>query len=84
MNRIRILAPILYVLIALVAGQIPLPAHAERVRDLGQFEGLRANQLAGALVPGLGAVLAAYLLYVLIWLLLNRYLELFLRQRGRR
>ena len=29
-------------------------------------------------------VLAAYLLYVLIWLLLNRYLELFLRQRGRR
>ncbi len=47
MNRIRILAPILYLLIALVAGQIPGPAHAERIRDLGQFEGLRANQLTG-------------------------------------
>ena len=37
-------------------------------------------------IPGSTAtkwvVLAAYLLYVLIWLLLNRYLELFLRQRG--
>jgi hypothetical protein len=29
-------------------------------------------------------VLAAYLLYVVIWLLLNRYLELFLRQRSRK
>ena len=29
-------------------------------------------------------VLAAYLIYVLFWLLLNRYLELFLRQRSRR
>jgi flagellar P-ring protein precursor FlgI len=47
MNRIRILAPILYLLIALVAGQVPAPAHAERIRDLGQFEGLRANQLTG-------------------------------------
>lgn len=47
MNRIRILAPILYILIALVAGHIPAPAHAERIRDLGQFEGLRANQLTG-------------------------------------
>jgi flagellar P-ring protein precursor FlgI len=47
MTRIRILAPILYLLIALIAGQIPAPAHAERIRDLGQFEGLRANQLTG-------------------------------------
>ncbi|UYV17407.1 flagellar basal body P-ring protein FlgI [Porphyrobacter sp. ULC335] len=43
----RILAPILYLLIALVAGQIPASASAERIRDLGQFEGLRANQLTG-------------------------------------
>jgi len=47
MNRIRILAPLIYLLIALIAGQIPAPAHAERIRDLGQFEGLRANQLTG-------------------------------------
>lgn len=47
MNRIRILAPILYLLIAMIAGQMPAPAAAERVRDLGQFEGLRANQLTG-------------------------------------
>gem|GEM_PF-5620848 len=39
MNRTRILAPILYLLIALIAGQLPAPAHAERIRDLGQFEG---------------------------------------------
>lgn len=47
MNRIRILAPILYVLVALIAGQMPAPVAAERIRDLGQFEGLRANQLTG-------------------------------------
>jgi flagellar P-ring protein precursor FlgI len=47
MNRIRILLPILYILIAVIAGQVPAPAHAERIRDLGQFEGLRANQLTG-------------------------------------
>ena len=47
MNRIRILAPILYLLIAIIAGQVAVPAHAERIRDLGQFEGLRANQLTG-------------------------------------
>lgn len=47
MNRIRILAPLLYLLIAMIAGQMPAPAAAERVRDLGQFEGLRANQLTG-------------------------------------
>ena len=54
MNRIRILAPILYLLIAMIAGQIPAPAAAERIRDLGQFEGLRANQLTGyGIVVGL-------------------------------
>lgn len=54
MNRIKILAPILYLLIALVAGQMPAPAAAERIRDLGQFEGLRANQLTGyGIVVGL-------------------------------
>jgi flagellar P-ring protein precursor FlgI len=47
MNRMRILAPILYLLIAVIAGQVPAPAAAERIRDLGQFEGLRANQLTG-------------------------------------
>jgi len=47
MNRIRILAPLIYLLIALVAGQLPSPAAAERIRDLGEFEGLRANQLTG-------------------------------------
>lgn len=47
MTRIRILAPILYLFIAMIAGQIPAPAGAERIRDLGQFEGLRANQLTG-------------------------------------
>ena len=47
MNRMRILLPILYLLIAVIAGQVPVPAAAERIRDLGQFEGLRANQLTG-------------------------------------
>ncbi|WP_425429621.1 flagellar basal body P-ring protein FlgI [Erythrobacter tepidarius] len=31
----------------MIAGQVPAPAAAERIRDLGQFEGLRANQLTG-------------------------------------
>ncbi len=53
-TRIRILAPLLYLLLAAIAGQIPMPAHAERIRDLGQFEGLRANQLTGyGIVVGL-------------------------------
>lgn len=65
MNRIRILAPILYILIALVAGQLPVPAHAERVRDLGQFEGLRANQLTGyGVVVGLAGTGDNNLAYV--------------------
>ena len=47
MTRNRFLASILYLLIAMIAGQMPAPAAAERIRDLGQFEGLRANQLTG-------------------------------------
>ncbi len=38
---------ILPLLLALVAAFAPAPAMAERIRDLGQFEGLRANQLTG-------------------------------------
>ena len=34
-------------LLALVALALGAPANAERIRDLGQFEGLRANQLTG-------------------------------------
>ncbi|MFN4020953.1 MAG: flagellar basal body P-ring protein FlgI [Erythrobacter sp.] len=41
MNRI------LPLLLALLAAFAPTPAAAERIRDLGQFEGLRANQLTG-------------------------------------
>ncbi len=53
-TRIRILAPLLYLLLAVIAGQVPMPAQAERIRDLGQFEGLRANQLTGyGIVVGL-------------------------------
>jgi flagellar P-ring protein FlgI len=37
----------LLLLLALVAAFAPAPAAAERIRDLGQFEGLRANQLTG-------------------------------------
>jgi len=43
MRRFRILAA----LIALFAALVAAPAAAERIRDLGQFEGLRANQLTG-------------------------------------
>jgi len=34
-------------LLALLAALVPAGASAERIRDLGQFEGLRANQLTG-------------------------------------
>ncbi|MCX9148604.1 flagellar basal body P-ring protein FlgI [Erythrobacter sp. WG] len=54
MIRSRILAPLIYILIAVAIGHVPIPAHAERIRDLGQFEGLRANQLTGyGIVVGL-------------------------------
>lgn len=43
MRRFSILAALLAVFAAL----LPASASAERIRDLGQFEGLRANQLTG-------------------------------------
>lgn len=53
-TRTRILAPLIYLLLAALVGHIPALAHAERIRDLGQFEGLRANQLTGyGIVVGL-------------------------------
>ncbi|MEE4152942.1 MAG: flagellar basal body P-ring protein FlgI [Erythrobacter sp.] len=41
------LTRILLALAALLAAALPASASAERIRDLGQFEGLRANQLTG-------------------------------------
>ncbi|MEQ5788040.1 flagellar basal body P-ring protein FlgI [Erythrobacter sp. NFXS35] len=40
-------APTFAAALALLAALAPAPAAAERIRDLGQFEGLRANQLTG-------------------------------------
>lgn len=41
-------------LIVSLAALLPVPAMAERVRDLGEFQGVRANQLTGyAIVVGL-------------------------------
>ncbi len=56
---------ILHWLLFLIAALAPLPAAAERVRDLGQFEGLRANQLTGyGVVVGLQGTGDDNLLYV--------------------
>ncbi|MGY6551077.1 MAG: flagellar basal body P-ring protein FlgI [Erythrobacter sp.] len=45
---------LLFLLLGLLASLAPAPAAAERIRDLGQFEGLRANQLTGyGIVVGL-------------------------------
>lgn len=56
---------ILSLLLALLAMLAPLPAAAERIRDLGQFEGLRANQLTGyGVVVGLQGTGDDNLLYV--------------------
>lgn len=41
------LTRLLPLLLALLAAFAPAPALAERIRDVGQFEGLRANQLTG-------------------------------------
>jgi flagellar P-ring protein FlgI len=42
-------------LLAVFLALIAFPAHAERVRDLGQFQGVRSNQLTGyGVVVGLG------------------------------
>jgi flagellar P-ring protein FlgI len=40
---LRFLVPV----IAAIAAALPAPAMAERVRDLGEFQGVRANQLTG-------------------------------------
>jgi len=45
---------LLLFLIAALAASLPGVAHAERVRDLGQFQGVRSNQLTGyGIVVGL-------------------------------
>jgi flagellar P-ring protein precursor FlgI len=38
---------IILAFIAALVALVPADAHAERIRDVGQFEGLRANQLTG-------------------------------------
>ena len=44
----------LLILAALCTGLLPATAQAERVRDLGQFQGVRSNQLTGyGIVVGL-------------------------------
>lgn len=44
----------IHLLIAALAAALPVPALAERVRDLGEFQGVRANQLTGyGIVVGL-------------------------------
>jgi flagellar P-ring protein FlgI len=43
----RTMSRLMPLLLALFAALAPAPALAERIRDLGQFEGLRANQLTG-------------------------------------
>ncbi|MFN3991076.1 MAG: flagellar basal body P-ring protein FlgI [Erythrobacter sp.] len=56
---------ILHWLLVLMAALAAVPAAAERVRDLGQFEGLRANQLTGyGVVVGLQGTGDDNLLYV--------------------
>ena len=46
------------------------------------LKGIEFSELDTGVNSHKWVVLAAYLLYVLLWLLLNRYLELFLRQRA--
>ncbi|AWW73548.1 flagellar biosynthesis protein FlgI [Erythrobacter sp. KY5] len=41
------LTKLMLAVLAVFATAVPQTAHAERIRDLGQFEGLRANQLTG-------------------------------------
>lgn len=53
---VTVSVPVLLLLgmIALIAFLAPVHAHAERVRDLGQFQGVRQNQLTGyGIVVGL-------------------------------
>jgi flagellar P-ring protein precursor FlgI len=45
---------ILAAIVALLGAAMPMPAHAERIRDLGAFQGVRSNQLTGyGIVVGL-------------------------------
>lgn len=48
------------------------------------IKGIEFVELDNGVNPHKWVVLAAYLIYVMLWLLANRYLELFLRQRGRK
>jgi flagellar P-ring protein precursor FlgI len=43
--RLSLSKPIVWACLIFLA--LPLPAHAERVRDLGAFQGVRSNQLTG-------------------------------------
>jgi len=52
--KARTLLMVLAAIAAVVIGFLTVPAHAERVRDLGQFQGVRSNQLTGyGIVVGL-------------------------------
>src|SRR5690606_1780436 len=45
---------ILAAIVALLGAAMPVPAHAERIRDIGAFQGVRSNQLTGyGIVVGL-------------------------------
>ena len=51
---LRLIAPLMLAFAALLPGPWASVAHAERVRDLGTFQGVRANQLTGyGIVVGL-------------------------------
>jgi flagellar P-ring protein precursor FlgI len=50
----RLLLPLTAAFAAALAAVAPVAAHAERVRDLGAFQGVRTNQLTGyGIVVGL-------------------------------
>ncbi len=53
-SLLRLVAPLVLALTGLLPGPWGTAAHAERVRDLGTFQGVRANQLTGyGIVVGL-------------------------------
>ncbi|EOD56495.1 hypothetical protein [Aeromonas molluscorum] len=49
-----------------------------------RFKEIEFDELDSGVNNHKWVVLAAYLLYVVVWILINRYLLLFLRQRSRR
>ena len=52
--KLRTALLVLAAIAAVTLGFLTVPAHAERVRDLGQFQGVRSNQLTGyGIVVGL-------------------------------